>query len=266
MDDSCIQLYSIGPSTLLDAKPRPFTLTEHGVRLDPLYASSTPLDAQSYTHAIRMLYACYTHAIRRLKILYAKLDASKPGPGREGSRRNAKSAFHRHGGDRSTAQTSTTRDSRQRHPTATRHTAPTRLASSVLSLMYTTTLLHKRRNHMYTPQTRVGTRVVRRRRLRRTQSGAASVGRRLRARRRTSLELGHMSAMHANKPAPNCLRASPPTSRSRHAAADAQTTHRSITGGCAGPLFANWRLPRPPISRSSTIRHVEGGFSCECRR
>ena len=25
------------------------------------------------------LYACYTHAIRRLKILYAKLDASKPG-------------------------------------------------------------------------------------------------------------------------------------------------------------------------------------------
>ena len=57
MDDLCIQLYSIGPSTLLDAKPRPFTLTEHGVRLDPLYASSTPLDAQSYTHAIRMLYA-----------------------------------------------------------------------------------------------------------------------------------------------------------------------------------------------------------------
>ena len=43
--------------TLLDAKPRPFTLTEHGVRLDPLYAASTHLDAQSYTHAIRMLYA-----------------------------------------------------------------------------------------------------------------------------------------------------------------------------------------------------------------
>ena len=61
-------------------------------------------------------------------------------------------------------------------------------------------------------------------------------------------ELGHMSAMHANKPAPNCLRASPPTSRSRHAAADAQTTHRSITGG----------------SRRSSVRKFAAG--CRGRR
>ena len=118
-------------------------------------------------------------------------------------------------------------------------------------------------SHVHAHRHEWGPRVVRRRRLRRTPSGAASVERAtLRARRRTSFRVrAHVgnACQQARAKLPARVAADLPiASCSRRCADDTPLDH----GGLAQVLCSQirGRLPRPTISRSSTIRHVEGGF------